>query len=82
MVCKDKSKVILTIFSIVFACGLLLVLCSGSLGEYFSRNDNLGLSPWSTHSSEVIFKAFTYLVTGSLISLVSGFGLVLAIVKK
>ncbi len=51
----DKKKVILTIFSIVFVCGLLLVLNSWSLGEFFSRQYND--TGWMTNPDEVNLKA-------------------------
>lgn len=77
----DKKKVLITIFSIVFVLGLLLVIKSGDIGEYFSREyDNTGLS-WSTSYNEIVINSIPYMITGSLITLVSGFGLILTIIK-
>ena len=75
----DNKKVILTIFSIVFVGGLLIVLNSWGLGEYFSRQyDETG---WMTNPVEVNLKAISYMVTGLIISLISGFGLVLTVIR-
>lgn len=75
----DKKKVLLTVFSIVFVCGLLLVLNSCNLGEFFSRQyDETG---WMTDPVEVNIKTISYMAVGLVISLISGFGLVLTIVK-
>lgn len=75
----DKKKVIITVFSVVFVCGVLLVLNAWNIGEYFSRQyDETG---WMTDPYEVNHKAIAYLVTGLIISLVSGFGLVSAVIK-
>lgn len=75
----DKKKVILAIFSIVFACGLIIVLNAWGLGEYFSRQyDEMG---WMDDPAEVNHKAISYMAAGTIISLISGFGLVSTVIK-
>lgn len=76
----DKKKVLLTIFSIVFVLGLFLVIMSGNIGEFFSRHYSNG--GWVTYQGEVSLKTIPFMITGAIIALISGFGLVLTIIKS
>jgi hypothetical protein len=77
----SNKKNVLIIFSIVFVCGLLLIFYSESLAEYFSRHYHHH-GGWSVYRPDVFIRSIPYMVVGSIISLISGFGLVLTILKK
>ncbi|NLY70441.1 MAG: hypothetical protein GX076_01960 [Clostridiales bacterium] len=78
---ESKKKYAIIVFSIIFVCGLLLIMYSENLGEYFSRHYHHH-GGWSVYRPDVIIKSVPYMVVGSIISLVSGFGLVLSILRK
>jgi len=63
----DKGKLFLTIFSVIFIFGLILLWNSSNVSA------NLYMIP---------LKAISGMIIGVILSLTSGFGLVLTIVKR
>ena len=63
----DKGKVFLTIFSVIFILGFILMWSSSNA---------------TANMYDIPLKSIAGMIIGAVLSLTSGFGLVLTIVKK
>ncbi len=70
------------IFSIILVCGIILVLGSLSLGNFYAREYTEGGRGWMLSPEVANRKAIPFMIVGTLLSFLSGFGLVLLTVKK
>ena len=77
----SKTMKVLNIFVALFFLGLILILFSSPLGEILSRHYE-GSGIYSFSPDEVMFKAISFIICGGILSLVSGFGSVMIIIKK
>ena len=77
---NKKIQNVIVIFVIVFICGLSIIINSFDLGNFFARQyDSTG---WSLSDYESNMKTISFMIVGTLISFISGFGLVLLTIKK
>jgi len=63
----DKGRVLITVFSVIFVFGLILLWNSGNLSANIYMFNH---------------KAISGMIIGMILSLCSGFGLVLTVVKR
>lgn len=65
---------------IIFICGLLIVINSLSLGNFFAQQcDSSGMS---LSSYDANIKTISFMIVGALFSFISGVGLVLLTIKN
>ena len=70
------------VFSIIFIFGIILVLSSLKLGNYYAREYFEGGGGWTLSPEKANMQAIPFMITGTLLSFLSGSGLILLTVKK
>lgn len=77
---NKKQIVVIIVFCIIFISGLLMIFNARSLGDFFSRD--YATNGWSINGIKSDAKAFSFMIVGALLSFISGFGLMLIVIKK
>lgn len=77
-----KIQSTILVFSIIFVCGIILVFNSLSLGEFYAREYFESGGGWTLSPERANMKSIPFMIVGTLLSFLSGFGLVLLTVKK
>lgn len=79
---NNKILGTIVVFSIIFVCGIILVLNSLSLGNFYAREYYNGGGGWSLSLEKANMKSIPFMIVGTLLAFLSGFGVVLLTVKK
>ena len=82
MMSMKRRKRLLFWFSVVFILGLFLTFKSGFLAEFTSRDYSENRTAYTIYHEEVSRKIPGYVATGSILCLLSGFGLVSILLKE
>lgn len=76
---NNKKQIVIIVFCIIFISGLLMVLNATSLGDFFSRDYDA--NGWSINGKSDA-KAISFMIVGTLLSFITGFGLMLLVIKN
>jgi hypothetical protein len=77
---NNRKQIVIIVFCIIFLSGLLMVLNATSLGDFFSRDYDA--NGWSINGIKSDAKAISFMIVGTLLSFITGFGLMLLVIKK